>query len=204
MYPAQQLANDDYSENDLPDAVTVDGVSFNRSGTGYGNTSNGVILEGNVWAKYASGSRSSRPCLIQGGVVDQFADTYTLTQSISEFADGWSSICDGSGLGLNTSMTLERTGLCIWEGELKDVFDKPFCGPVTIYARILYIDYLGIGFKPGWFALIDWFDSNGNSVIDPGFSTTGAFKSEEEYQSTPTGLYNDFDDSVFPYPITIA
>jgi hypothetical protein len=99
MYPADALADALYSENDLPDAVTVDGVSFNRSGTDYGNTSNGVILEGNVWAKYASGSRSSRPCLIQGGVVDQFADTYTVAWNISNQPG---------------SSTATRQSLCIW------------------------------------------------------------------------------------------
>jgi hypothetical protein len=79
MYPAQALADALYSENDLPDNVIVDGTLFSRSGTNYGNTTNGVILEGNVWAKYQNGIRSQRNCLIQGGVVDEFADTYTFS-----------------------------------------------------------------------------------------------------------------------------
>jgi hypothetical protein len=78
MYPAQALADGFYSASDLPDAVTISGVSYSRSGLGYGNTTNGVILEENVWARYTNGSRSSRACLIQGGVEDQFADTYTV------------------------------------------------------------------------------------------------------------------------------
>ena len=103
LYPAQALGDGDYSVNDLPDAVTVDGTSFNRSGTGYGNTTNGVILEGNVWAKYSNGVRSTRPCLIQGGVLDQFADTYTATAT------------SGSASGL--SQTLTRQSISEWFGD---------------------------------------------------------------------------------------
>lgn len=111
MYPAQFLVDDGYSENDLPDAVTVDGVSFNRSGTGYGNTTNGVILEGNVWVKYRNGVRSERPCLIQGGVVDQFADSYTVT--VPEYFGNQSG-----------TYTATRRDLCLWsvagfEGQLE-------------------------------------------------------------------------------------
>jgi hypothetical protein len=58
MYPAQGLGGAQYRESDLPNAVTVDGTSFIRSGTQYGNTANGVILEGNVWAIYQNGTRS--------------------------------------------------------------------------------------------------------------------------------------------------
>jgi hypothetical protein len=101
MYPAQALADGDYFASDLPDAVTVDGTSFNRSGTGYGNTTNGVILEGNVWAKYRNGRRSEKPCLIQGGVVDQFADTYTLNHN---------------AFPIPTGVTVTRVSLCVWRG----------------------------------------------------------------------------------------
>jgi hypothetical protein len=98
MYPSDALASGDYFENDLPNEVTVDGVSFNRSGTGYGNTTNGVILEEDAWAKYRNGARSTRPCLIQGGVVDQFADTY----AINDPDEG-------------KTYTVNRISLCVWE-----------------------------------------------------------------------------------------
>ena len=97
-YPAQLLVIQFYSSSDLPDAVTVDGVSYARNGTSYGDTTNGVLLEGNVWVKYKNGVRSPRPCLIQGGVEDQFADTYTVS---------------GEPLG---SVTLTRVSLCLWTG----------------------------------------------------------------------------------------
>jgi hypothetical protein len=104
MYAAQALVDAIYTADDLPDDVTVDGASFSRSGTTYGNTTNGVILEGNVWAKYRNGARSTRPCLIQGGVVDQFADTYTATSPGAE------------------SYTLTRVSLCVWIGPEPDLY----------------------------------------------------------------------------------
>jgi hypothetical protein len=111
LYPAQGLADGDYSEDDLPDAVTVDGVSFDRSGTGYGDTTNGVILDGNVWAKYRNGVRSNRPCLIQGGVVDQFADTYAVN---------WF-IVDDVGASIAT-----RRSLCIWSFMARSIIPQNF------------------------------------------------------------------------------
>lgn len=98
MYPAQALFDGLYTVDDLPDDVTVNGTSFPRLGTTYGNTTNGVIFEENVWAKYTNGVRSARPCLIQGGVEDQFADTYTATSPSAE------------------TVTLTRQSLCVWEG----------------------------------------------------------------------------------------
>jgi hypothetical protein len=106
MYPAASLASGLIGENDLPDAVTVDGTSFSRSGTSYGNTTNGVILEENVWAKYRNAARSTRACLIQGGVEDQFADTY--------YASATNSV--NPELSFSNS-PMFRTGLCSWAGE---------------------------------------------------------------------------------------
>jgi hypothetical protein len=124
MYPAQALADGEYSVSDLPDAVTVDGTSFSRSETSYGNTTNGVILEGNVWAKYSNGGRSTRACLIQGGVEDQFADTYTVT---------WDAFGEGSP---NTNVVVTRESLCVWRGS------DP-CGNVIF---LYYGDSAEIGF----------------------------------------------------------
>lgn len=123
MYAAQALAQSLYSSSDLPDAVTVDGTSFNRSGTSYGNTTNGVIFEENVWAKYRNGARSTRSCLIQSGVEDQFADTYTVT--IPAFFENQSG-----------TYTATRRNLCQWsvagfEGQL-EYFPDSFSWEINI------------------------------------------------------------------------
>jgi hypothetical protein len=127
MYPAQSLADGEYSANDLPDAVTVDGTSFSRSGTSYGNTTNGVILEENVWAKYRNAARSTRACLIQGGVEDQFADTYTVT---------------GPPQG---PVVVTRQSLCSWVG-VDSCGDNVFLGfqdrPDVAYGLAWFIDYV--------------------------------------------------------------
>ena len=103
LYPAQCLADAIYTADDLPDNVTVNGASFPRSGTAYGNTTNGVIFEEDVWAKYTSGVRSSRPCLIQDGVEDQFADSYLVEmQMFYDYVRG--------------NCIVTRTGRGIWEG----------------------------------------------------------------------------------------
>lgn len=125
MYPAQGLADVDYGANDLPDAVTIGGVSYSRAGTSYGDTTNGVIFQGNVWAKYTSGVRSSRPCLIQGGVEDQFADTYTATSPGAE------------------TTTLTRESICVWKGPEPE-----------LYTLRYYDDSATTGFKCKW-AFID-------------------------------------------------
>jgi len=102
MFPSSQL-NTGYSQDELPDAVTVDGTSFNRSGTSYGDTTNGVIFESGVWAKYNNGARSERPCLIQSGVVDQFDDVYYLDLLFTP--------------SQNEAIPLTRVDLCEWRNE---------------------------------------------------------------------------------------
>ena len=104
LYPAQELFDQFYSPSDLPDAVTVDGVSYARNGTSYGDTINGVLLEENVWAKYKNSVRSARPALLQKGVKDQFANAYTVT--------------DNNGY----SVIIRRTGPCSWLTDLPDSF----------------------------------------------------------------------------------
>ena len=120
-YPAQALVDGLYTYDDLPDDVTVNGTSFPRSGTTYGNTTNGVIFEGNVWAKYTSGVRSSRPCLIQGGVEDQFADTYTVT---------------GPPGG---AVVVTRRSLCEWTGS--DTCGNEVILEFVSYAQDIYFPY---------------------------------------------------------------
>jgi hypothetical protein len=140
MYPAQALADGFYSASDLPDAVTISGVSYSRSGLGYGNTTNGVILEENVWARYTNGSRSSRACLIQGGVEDQFADTYLATAVFS----GSGAIQDSFGLDFSTDGTynieITRTSLCEWLGTsigaiINSIDGSPWSGDLRVIIR---------------------------------------------------------------------
>jgi hypothetical protein len=104
MYPSQELYDEYYSPNDLPDEIDVDGVSYARAGTSYGDTTNGVLLEVNVWARYKNSVRLTQPCLIEKGVKDKFADTYTVT--------------DANG----SSVILRRVGECTWLSDLRESF----------------------------------------------------------------------------------
>jgi hypothetical protein len=79
IYSARALANSLYDSHDLPDSISVNGTSFERSGTSYGNTTNGVILEGSVWAKYNNGLRTTNECLFRNNIVDEFANSFLLT-----------------------------------------------------------------------------------------------------------------------------
>jgi len=111
MYSATTLAAGDLVAADLPDAITLLGVgSLSRSGTGYGDTTDGVIFETDTWAKYVGSVRSTFDCLIRGdgkfnagddAVEDQFAATYTL----ESFDPG-----DNS----NGTIELTRVSLCSW------------------------------------------------------------------------------------------
>jgi len=117
MYPAQALADGLYTAADLPDAITLLGVgSLAKSGTGYGDTTNGVILESGVWAKYIGGVRSTKACLIDDdgnltpgddSVEDQFAPTYKVTF-----------------FGGTLEIFIDRISLCVWRGSIP----LPFSG----------------------------------------------------------------------------
>jgi len=90
MYPATQAV-----AADLPDAITLLGVgSLSKSGTDYGDTTNGVILESGVWARYVGGVRTTKPCLIDGDgnktpgnnlVEDQFEPAYFVSNGVQYF-----------------------------------------------------------------------------------------------------------------------
>lgn len=104
MYPAERLGLD-FTNDDLPDFLTVNGASLSRHGSEYGNTTNGVIWFG-LWELYTSGLRSKSNCLIRGdgnftagddSIEDQFADTLIAT---------WE----------GDSATLTRQSLCEWTG----------------------------------------------------------------------------------------
>jgi hypothetical protein len=190
MYPAQALADGDYSENDLPDAVTVDGVSFNRSGTGYGNTTNGVILEGNVWVKYRNGVRSERPCLIQGGVVDQFANSY----SLSGFST-W----ELYEIGFE-SLTLNRVSLCEWRSEfvtqnLSASGTRSSSGTVEVSMRLgdpfgSAIPYWGIDWVYSNWQV--YYNDNGEIVPVPSYMSSSKVPNGEgdTIESSPLGEYS--------------
>ena len=79
----------------LPDAINFYGTTLSKSGTSYGNTTNGVILEVEKWAVYRNGSRTEKDYLISGGIDDFFADQYTV-----DF-DGYSTV-------------VTRTSECSW------------------------------------------------------------------------------------------
>jgi hypothetical protein len=110
MYPAQALADGLYPAGDLPDAITLLGVgSLAKSGTAYGNTTNGVILESGVWARYLSEVRATKPCLINNltpgddSVEDQFASSYSVEMSMfNDYVRG--------------SCVVNKTSLGRWEG----------------------------------------------------------------------------------------
>ena len=62
----------------LPASIDFYGTTLTKSGTSYGNTTNGVILEGEKWAVYIDSVRTERDYLISGGITDFFGDDYTV------------------------------------------------------------------------------------------------------------------------------
>ena len=165
MYPAQALADEIYGANDLPDAVTIGGVSYSRSGSGYGNATNGVLLEADAWARYTNGSRSSRACLIQSGVEDQFEATYN-TQG--------QGFLNNIGF-IDFDIVVTRRSLCIWESDWVDL------GEGARYMITLLYDYqnkFSGGYKWTLLAVGESLDGGG---VD--------FCFKDPYQNTPVGEY---------------
>jgi len=83
----------------LPDSINFYGTTLSKSGTSYGDTTNGVFLEGEKWAVYRNGVRTEKDHLISGGIKDLFLDEYTATWPKSETE--------------NYNVTLIRIG-CTW------------------------------------------------------------------------------------------
>jgi hypothetical protein len=129
MYPAQGFADGLFSSGDLPSSVIIDGIVFSVSGTSYGSAVSGVILEGNVWAKYTNGSRSSQLCLMQGGVEDQFADTYYLSATFP-----------GRPEESLSNVPMTRSGPCSWNG--------PSSTTLQYFAR--FYNIFNPGFRDDW------------------------------------------------------
>jgi hypothetical protein len=63
----------------LPDSINFFGTTLSKSGTSYGEATNGVFLEGEKWAVYRNGARTEKDHLISGGIKDLFLDQYTAT-----------------------------------------------------------------------------------------------------------------------------
>jgi hypothetical protein len=63
----------------LPDSINFFGTTLSKSGTSYGDATNGVFLEGEKWAVYRNGVRTEKDHLISGGIKDLFLDQYTAT-----------------------------------------------------------------------------------------------------------------------------
>lgn len=114
MYPAKPTPLGDLLiAEDLPDAITLLGVgSLSRSGTSYGDTTNGVIFETDTWAKYVGGVRTTQACLIGGdgnltpgdnAVEDQFAATYIIR--LVDYDE------------VLEEVLVHRVSLCRWENE---------------------------------------------------------------------------------------
>jgi hypothetical protein len=101
----------------LPGMIDFYGTPLERSGWGYGDTTNGVILEGEKWAVYIYGVRTEQDYLISGGITDFFDniymvewDTYTVTVTRSSCAT-WNGafVADGCHSG-SVILTLADTG----------------------------------------------------------------------------------------------
>ena len=171
MYPAESAV-----AADLPDAITLLGVgSLAKSGTDYGDTTNGVILESGVWAKYLAGVRSTKACLIDDDgaftpgddvVEDQFLGVYLIKGGLT-----WSPVTGDEAV---------RVELCGW---FVDFTGDEFCVGCSIS---LYYD----GVLPGisdykWHIAVETLAGGGYFSL--------AVKTSPD-QSSPVGTYYDADN----------
>ena len=126
--------------SNLPEAITLIGVgSLAKSGTDYGNTTNGVILESGVWAVYIEGVRTTQDCLIDGSVEDQFASTY-LIHNFS-FTGYCNEYTDPTG-----DILVTRESLCLWSGSFEALYDPEFSEPELVTV-LIYISFDGTEFS---------------------------------------------------------
>ena len=73
----------------LPDSINFFGTTLSKSGTSYGDATNGVFLEGEKWAVYRNGVRIEKDHLISGGIKDLFFDQYTATWPKSDETENY-------------------------------------------------------------------------------------------------------------------
>jgi hypothetical protein len=146
----------------LPDSINFFGTTLSKSGTSYGDATNGVFLEGEKWAVYRNGVRTEKDHLISGGIKDLFLDQYTAT---------WPKH-DKTG---NYTVTLIRFDSCTWNAPF--VADE-WCGDDGFGGAILDIGDYGWGFSVVAF-------------ISPDVScyTYGAGKYPDYPQNAPTGTW---------------
>ena len=179
MYPAASAV-----AADLPDAITLLGVgSLAKSGTDYGDTNNGVILETGVWARYLAGVRSTSNCLILGdgnftvgdnSVEDQFAASYTVN-----FNEPYPE------RGLPATQTFVRESLCVWKST--SGYDY---GTGTIYYDVLTY---GSGFGP--YGSTEW-EVFAVNMLATWLIKTGA-------QNSPIGTYSAAAAGVDPISVSL-
>jgi hypothetical protein len=200
MYPAQALADGLYPAGDLPDAITLLGVgSLVKSGTNYGNATNGVILESGVWARYLSGVRTTKACLIDDDgnltpgddlVEDQFPNTLLMA---TEFIipPGYTTLIDIenalTGYGrVPANIILTRVSLCVWE----NVVSIPFYWAQTDD----YIANYDVTFSVyyNYPSGIMWEFFLTSSVLIGSTFSTGNYDifTETAVNNTPVGLYS--------------
>jgi hypothetical protein len=184
MYPADTPAGD------LPDAITLNGTSLSKSGTSYGDTTDGLIQESGVWARYVDGVRSTQTCLITGdgnytpgndAVEDTFADTYTLKidGAIGGFVQG---SCEN--FSRPDDVVLIRTSLCVWRADNVEINvfgggdgpEDPCNDGFTITITAI-LSFTGVGWEVA-------------------FGGLAGPKNSDENQNTPVGWYGDFMEIV--------
>ena len=176
MYSATALAAGDLVAADLPDAITLLGVgSLSKSGTSYGDTTDGVIFETDVWAKYVGGVRSTFDCLIRGdgkftagddAVEDQFSATY----SVSVYNTHDDSLIEGP-------FTVTRHSLCGWASERAEPEDT-----------WVSLSYSGFPFPDSWDCSYTVFSGSyeypsGEPIMDV------LFAGKEPFLNSPVGQY---------------
>lgn len=121
MYPADDFG----SSSDLPDTITFNATNLSRFETNYGNTENGVILEGNLWVRYINNEAvSTARCLISqpvdldpatcnsGIVRDNFSSSYYLTSTLTATGGG-QLFCSGTVYRTGSNPELQEN-CCAW------------------------------------------------------------------------------------------
>jgi hypothetical protein len=195
MYPATSAVS-----ADLPKAITLLGVgSISKgAGTDYGNTTNGVILERGVWARYVGGVVGpTKPCLFDGDgnktpgndlVEDQLEPTYTIDWT---FPDA-------------QSVEVERQSLCGWTYGRFPLPENPSDGDVFIEEASLFYAARPQNPTPGVVYDVWLLNVAVSQAYDPGWgdpvmlntTSSGDFK-KTPHQESPVGDYESVGGSLF-------
>lgn len=92
----------------LPDTILFNGSVLSLGTLGYGNTTNGVFYENNLWAVYTNGVRRTYNCLNSyPGIKDQFPDQLNVTYS---------------AFGVTVSCDVSRVNVCEYYGTFIDIY----------------------------------------------------------------------------------